>query len=114
MKTLIFCAALVAIAAPATAGAVQPVNGDSEFPQASVSYADLDLSRPAGADIMVARIRRAARQVCGQELFADLDRARTTRACIRHAMDSAIGQVDAPLVTARYFDAKSPTKLAAR
>lgn len=113
MKTLICCAALVAIAAPAVAG-VHPMKGDDERLQTSVSYADLDLSRPAGADVMIARIRRAAQAVCGQELFAEHDRARHTRACVREAMNGAFEQLDAPLVTARFHGTVSPAELAAR
>ena len=113
MKTLILCSALVALATPAFAR-VQPVAGDPDVLQTSVSYADLDLTRPAGADVMIARVRRAAQQVCGQELFAEHNRARHISACVRTAMDGAFAQLDAPLVTARYAHAAPPARLATR
>lgn len=114
MKTLIVCAALVAIAVPAAAAGIHPARQDPEVLQTTVSYADLDLNRPAGADVMIARVRRAAQAVCGQGLFADLNRTKHTRDCVAAAMDAAFAQVDAPLVTTRFAHKPPAAELAAR
>ncbi|HEX4710659.1 UrcA family protein [Phenylobacterium sp.] len=114
MKILILCGALVAIAAPAAAAGVHPMKGDPEVLQMAVSYADLDLSRPAGADVMIARIRRAAALVCDNETVAELRRVQQSRACMSEAMNAAFMQLGAPLVTARFAHMAPPAELAAK
>ena len=94
MKTLILCGVAAALASPAVA-ATRPQVSPTGYLQMTVSYADLDLSRPAGAKIMAARIRRAAKLVCGQDFHADLDRARHAEACTAQATRDALAQVDA-------------------
>lgn len=112
MKTLIFIAALAALAAPAAAqtGASRD---RSDVVQVKVRFSDLDLTRPAGAEIMISRLRRAAETVCGPEpdlraLYATL----SYRDCFAGAMSAAVSQLNAPLVTARYSRV-SPARLLA-
>jgi UrcA family protein len=115
MKMLMLCGALVAIAAPAAAGGVHPVDGNPEVLQITVPSADLDLTRQAGADVMIARIRRAAGSVCGGDKpLAWIRMAQQTRACIGETMTKAVRQLDAPLVTARFVNKAPPGELAAR
>jgi UrcA family protein len=114
MKPYLLCGALVAFALPATAAEVRPTNGDPDILQTTVSYADLDLNRPAGADVMVARVRRAARTVCGYRSYADHTEVQRVRACVAHAMTGAFAQLDAPLVTARFSHTVPQAELAAR
>lgn len=112
MKTLMLCGALFATAAPAAAG-VHAVNGNPEYLQTTVTSADLDLTRPAGADVMIARIRRAAGSVCGEKPFLEMGMPRHTRVCISTAMNAALMQLNAPLVTARFANKAPPAQLAA-
>ena len=114
MKNFLLCGALLVIATPAAAAGLLPVNENPEFQQTTVSYADLDLSRPAGAKVMVARLRRAARAVCDDGLFSDHTRLRRIRVCVRSAMTGALEQLDAPLVTARYLKTLPRAELASR
>ena len=113
MKTLLLCGALIAVAAPAAAE-VHPASGNPDALETTVNYADLDLSRPAGADVMIARVRRAARSVCGQEITGDRREIRRNHACVREAMNGAFMQLDAPLVTTRFLRTGSSAELAAR
>lgn len=113
MKTFLLCGALIAVAAPAAAE-VRPTRADPEVFETLVNYADLDLGRPAGADVMIARVRRAAREVCGQAIFSPRLEVRRHRTCVREAMNGAFMRLDAPLVTARFFRTGSPAELAAR
>lgn len=62
-----------------------------------VRFADLDLTRPAGAQALYRRIKHAARDVC--ETF---DRLGYDPSCANRAMARAVADVDAPLLTARY------------
>lgn len=112
MKTLIILGALAAIATPAAAQD-RGFFGDRVVLQITVSFSDLDLSRVSGADTVIKRLRKAARQVCGDVPNpADMEPYRRHRACVRQTMDAAVKQVNAPLVTARY--AHAATQLAGK
>jgi UrcA family protein len=114
MKTYLLCGALMAFAVPASAAEVRPTSGDPDILQTTVNYADLDLNRPAGADVMIARVRRAARTVCHAGMFLQHSQVRRTHACVRQAMTGAFAQVDAPLVTSRFLKTAPQAELAAR
>ena len=110
MKALILCGALTALAAPAFAIAgpattddTWPVAGLYQTYQTTVSFADLDLNRTSGADTALARIKLAARKVCGarpspRELVPMIQH----RSCVVLAVDNGVADLGAPLVTARY------------
>ena len=68
-----------------------------------VSYADLDLARPAGAQELYHRIRRAARDVCE----TSYDRLGHDRHCIAQAIARAVAEVGAPLLTTRHLAAEA-------
>ena len=113
MKALILCGALFALAAPAAAD-VRPTRSQPDALETTVMFADLDLNRISGADAMLARLRRAARDVCGEAAMPhELRKAQRRRACIAATMDVTVDRVDAPLVTARY-SGRDPAMLAAR
>lgn len=72
-------------------------------PQIVVSYSDLDLSREAGARVMLGRLESAASAVCGG--WPDLHRLENLaiyRACTRKAMDGAVTELGSPRVSALY------------
>ncbi|MEP6886544.1 MAG: UrcA family protein [Gammaproteobacteria bacterium] len=60
----------------------------------TVSYADLDISKPAGAKTLYRRIVAAAQQVCVLG-FKDLGAAQQDRTCAQQAIDSAVKAVNA-------------------
>lgn len=62
-----------------------------------VRFADLDLTRPAGARELYQRIRYAARNVC--ETYDHLGRDRD---CVEQAIARAVGDVGVPLLTTRH------------
>jgi UrcA family protein len=64
--------------------------------QQLVRYADLDLTRPAGAQELYYRIQYAAHNVC-----QTYDR-RTDRDCVKQAIARAVADVGTPLLTTRY------------
>lgn len=72
-----------------------------------VSYADLDLTRDAGAAALYSRIHIAARQVCepesGNWAWKVLE---PTRRCIEAAITRAVADVNAPALTS-YFLVKT-------
>ena len=76
-----------------------------------VSYADLNLSNPAGADALYGRIKHAAKQACGYEGSSLADR-RLWRICVNEAVGDAVGRVNSPLLTAAH-SGKSPAPVTA-
>ena len=86
------CTSLVAY----TASAAEP-----KVKSLAVSYADLDLSKPAGAQTLYKRIKAAARHVCGPtDQYTFVTSASAFRQCFNKAVADAVGQVDRPSLTA--------------
>lgn len=78
----------------------------------TVSYADLDLSRPAGAETLLTRIQRAARTVCGGHPdIRDLTMSERYNACRLAAVENAIRSINNPLLT-RLYEARPLQKFA--
>ena len=73
-----------------------------EVPQIAVSYQGLDLSRPADARAMYARLQRAAGAVCQPVPAAELARHQVWEQCYRASLERAVNQIDAPQVLALY------------
>ena len=67
----------------------------------TVSYADLDLSKPAGAQTLYKRIKAAARSVCGPtDRYTYSTPSHAFRQCFDKAIADAVAQVDRPSLTA--------------
>jgi len=65
-------------------------------PSAQVSYADLNLTKPAGAEALYPRIQAAARAVCdrGRVDSRDIERFHLYRQCYDESVDTAVREVD--------------------
>jgi UrcA family protein len=73
----------------------------ADVPSISVSYKDLDLTRPADAQVLYARLQRAARAACDTiETGPALQRRAAFERCYSAALASAVQQVNAPQVLA--------------
>ena len=94
-------------------GAVAPAGFAAAPPddvrQQVVSYADLDLTRPAGVRELYHRIRYAARNVCE----TSYDRLGLDRRCFEQAIARAVAEVGAPLLTTRHLAASNRQPLQA-
>jgi UrcA family protein len=67
----------------------------------TVDFADLNVAAPAGARILYTRIRSAAKEVCGPSFaIGDARRSRQWRECYDKAVDTAVLQVDRPMLSA--------------
>jgi len=66
-------------------------------PTKTVSFADLDMSKPAGAETLYDRISSAARFVCRG--LAEIDAGR----CRADAVEAAVEGVGSPLLTELHF-----------
>ncbi len=74
----------------------------------TVNFADLDLSTGAGATTLIHRIRRAAKDVCGEHGPALVEIA-DWQNCVIGATDDAVRSVHNPLVTALYSGQRPTT-----
>jgi UrcA family protein len=68
-----------------------------------VRFGDLDITKPAGAQVLYRRIEAAAQRVCVLPSSRTLVTVEEERACIRTAVDKAVRQVDSPQLTALRF-----------
>jgi UrcA family protein len=73
---------------------------DDGLPSKRVSYADLDISKPAGAKILYGRIVRAAKEVCQFNGYDSLGAAQLVNRCVDHALDNAVKDVGSPALSA--------------
>ena len=70
------------------------------LPSKRVSYADLDISKPAGAKVVYTRIVKAANEVCRSTWFDSFGAAQTVNGCINYAIDNAVKDVGSPAFSA--------------
>lgn len=90
--------AAVSLLAPPLAMAGEPV-----VQSIAVSYADLDPSNAAGAKLLYARIRWAARKVCTlDDEMGHVAQSRERAQCIQRAVDQAVMTVNNPVLVAMY------------
>jgi UrcA family protein len=97
MNRIAACIALVSVTGLAFGAAV---TGDP--PQRTVSYADLDLSHKAGAEILFSRIKSAARDVCEPQLGLELASRTVYHRCVDQAIGRAVADVNAAGLAALY------------
>ena len=73
---------------------------DDGLPTQRVSYADLDISKPAGAKVLYGRIVAAAHNVCALSGYRDLGSMQWMNKCTDRAIDKAVKDVGAPALSA--------------
>jgi UrcA family protein len=69
----------------------------SEVRQVKVRFAELDLSKPAGAEALYRRLEKAASRVCGNTSIGFTKR--TNSECYQTALSNAVIQVNSPLLS---------------
>jgi len=99
LVTAIYCVlgAAGVCALAASAGA------EEDPPSKIVRYSDLDISHPAGAKALYARIRAAAREVCSLSTGHDSVLRGVVKGCVDTAIDDAVRKVNAPELTTLRF-----------
>lgn len=83
----------------AQSAAAQTRHADPDAVAVKVSYADLNLSSPAGAKTLLHRVREAAKEICG-EPDRDLTSVALNQACVKSMTDRAVVEINNPVVTA--------------
>jgi UrcA family protein len=90
LRSILFC-----LCAAINLGALKTAHAaDDALPTKTVSYADLDISKPAGAKVLNRRIVAAAHQVCAYDGTHDLATLAWQRSCTNQAIDSAVKSID--------------------
>jgi UrcA family protein len=86
---------LFSLGAAVASSSVGQVAVTGETRTARVSYADLDLSRPAGLASLNRRIRWAASALCTSRGTKSLMEPRADRECVRTALADTAEEIDA-------------------
>jgi UrcA family protein len=95
----------------ACADATAAVRG-ADVPSRRVRFADLDLTRSAGAAILYSRIHSAAREVCEPAIVRFPQKWMVgTRRCVDEAIARAVADVNAPALTSYYLAKMKPTTI---
>ena len=95
LKSLVVSTIVFALGAPAIASADSL--SDLQGTSVKVSYADLDLQKTAGAQVLYRRLQNAARQACGApslRIQGTLREFSETKNCYRKSLDAAVAKVD--------------------
>jgi UrcA family protein len=96
-RTFIATAAVLGALVTAPAAIAEPTISST----VRVSYADLDLSREAGARVLLDRIEAASQKVCGPRPSPrNLKINIHYRACYRDAVSQAVAAVESPRLSA--------------
>jgi UrcA family protein len=97
IATLASAAALMVPAMPARAA------DSSQVASETVHFADLDLTSRKGAERLYIRLQNAAGVVCDDDgEYVDLYESREVHQCEQKALETAVAQIDRPLVTSLY------------
>jgi UrcA family protein len=88
---------------------------DQEFPvDYHVSKSGLDLSQPAGANELYARLQHAAQVVCTHGMRVDLVPVSDPKGCYEQALGDAVRTVNVKLVTKVYLATHTSEEAMAR
>jgi UrcA family protein len=86
---------------PAHADRINGAVTVTSAPTLTVSFADLDINKPRGLEVLYSRIEHAAKAVCNLDYMPkSLSRARHSKACYTTAIDDAVRQINRPTLTA--------------
>jgi UrcA family protein len=110
-------ACLLALASAATLAFAAPAAAQtSDAPtRIVVRYSDLDLGAPAGARVLMQRIRTAAATACGEAPdIRALDQHAQFAACRDGAVDAAVDRLASPMVSAVARGSATPSLVARR
>ena len=97
--TSVIAASIVALGGAGIGGAAQAAEPEQTLAR-KVTYADLNLDTQEGAQLLYARLRYAAMDVCSPLQDRELNRHRVWEQCVDSALSSAVRQVNKPTLTA--------------
>jgi UrcA family protein len=101
MTKTILTTVIAAVLAAGAGSAMASGIGDSHTVSTVVHYADLNLANPADAQVMLTRIKAAARQLCEPRPTTILEYDEW-RGCVGNATKGGVSRLNAPMVTGAY------------
>ena len=102
MKMVITATAILFSFSLAGAASIQANADTGDVPSVTVKFADLDISRPEGAERLYGRIKTAAISVCSSFERGNLASQANFKACVSDAVARAVAKVDSPSLYAVY------------
>ena len=109
------CTVIYCVLGTAALGAVSTsVNATDDPPSKTVKFHDLDIAKEEGAKALYDRIRVAAQEVCALSAGTDPIQRVGVQGCIRAAVDKAIKDVNAPMLTHLRFGGSGDVRLASK
>jgi UrcA family protein len=99
IRTKIYTAISCVMSAAALCAALSTSVKAEDAPSKTVRFSDLDITKSDGAKVLYSRIRAAARDVCELSTGTDPILRGATKACIEKAVDKAVKDVNAPMLT---------------
>jgi UrcA family protein len=101
IKSAAAVALTAALSWPAHADRINGAVTVTSAPTMTVSFAELDITKPQGLEVLYNRIENAAKLVCNFDVSPQqLARTRQARACYKTAVDDAVRQINRPTLTA--------------
>ena len=99
------CIGIASLCFALSAQAGDGMAGDAVRTQVPVSYDDLNLSNPAGARTLYARLKSAADEACGgRPSWRDLQGYRNYQSCYESALNKAVSKVNSGQLQALHRD----------
>jgi UrcA family protein len=99
IRTKVFTALSCVMGAAALCTALSTTVKAQDVPSKTVRFNDLDISKSDGAKVLYSRIRAAARDVCELSTGTDPILRIAIKGCIDKAVDKAVKDVNAPMLT---------------
>jgi len=103
IRTRIFTAISCVMGTAALCTALSASAQAQDAPSKTVRFNDLDLTQSEGAKVLYTRIRAAAREVCAMSIGTDPISRLAIKGCIETAVDKAVKDVNAPMLTLQRF-----------
>ena len=99
IRTKLYTAIYCILGTAALCAASASVQAAEDVPSKTVKFADLNITSQAGAKTLYGRIRAAARDVCELSTGTDPIQRMAIKGCIEKAVDKAVKDVNAPMLT---------------
>jgi UrcA family protein len=103
IRTKIYTAISCVMGAMALSTALSTSVKAEDAPSKTVRFSDLDITKSDGAKVLYSRIRAAARNVCELSTGTDPILRGAIKGCIEKAVDKAVKDVNAPMLTQLRF-----------
>ncbi|GAC1505390.1 MAG: hypothetical protein NVS1B6_13310 [Steroidobacteraceae bacterium] len=99
IRTKIYTAIACVMGTASLCTAVSSPAEAEDAPSKTVRFNDLDITKSEGAKVLYNRIRAAAQDVCGLSTGTDPILRVGINGCIKKAVDQAVKDVNAPMLT---------------